>query len=164
MRNFILSCFRIGQLCWICLLLGELSLIITMSMQQRLNGSKASSSTVLFCNQPRQRRYYYYTSITKYWFQHGFVVPLASHSPVCLKWTNNHMVSYYHTVKEHRIIAHKHWTCKRSCRMTQYTQTCGCSLWQMTVRFFGRLKYIVVVGWRHVTTWHWDAYISCITS
>lgn len=91
-------------------------------------------------------------------------ISLTLSSLSCLKWTNNHMVSYYHTVKEHRIIAHKHWTCKCSCRMTRYTQTCGCSLWQMTGRFFGRLKYIVVVGWRHVTTWHWDAYISCITS
>lgn len=42
--------------------------LITTSMRKRLYGSKASSSTVLFCNWPRERRYYYYTSITKYWF------------------------------------------------------------------------------------------------
>lgn len=157
---------ELARLCWIWLLWGELSLYSLQACSNVCTAAKRPALQYFSVIDPENGGIITIILSQSIDFSTWLCcsVSLAVSSLSCLKWTNNHMASYYHTEKEHQIIAHEHWTCKCSCRMTRYTQTCGCSLWQMTARFFGRLKYIVVVGWRHVTTWHRDAYISCITS
>lgn len=110
---------------------------------------------------PRDCVAYYYTSITRQWFSTWLCCSISLTQflqSLSLKWTNNHMASFHHTSHRNIWLLHTstelatvHAECMRN---TLHSNQWLLTMWQMTIQFFGRLKYIDLEGQGHLTTWH----------